>query len=99
MGSPAATCAKSDRVRIGTWEQVGQFLHGAPCFSSFREKKYRGNFRDRKTSSEKVTHLGLKKFIGKFQNFRAKNSEETMKNVLFINNIFTQSMEKLKFVT
>ena len=27
MCPPAATCAKSDRAQIGTWEQVGQFLH------------------------------------------------------------------------
>ena len=27
-----------------------------PCFSNFREKKYGGNFRVRKTSNEKVIH-------------------------------------------
>ena len=29
MCPPAATCGKSDRARIGTWKQIGQFLHGA----------------------------------------------------------------------
>ena len=28
MCPPAATCGKSDRARIGTWEPVWQFLHG-----------------------------------------------------------------------
>ena len=27
MCPPAATCGESDWARIGTWEQVGQFLH------------------------------------------------------------------------
>ena len=30
MCPPETTCGKSDRARIGTWKQVGLFLHGSP---------------------------------------------------------------------
>ena len=42
MCPPAATCGKSDRARIGTWEQVGQFLHGLlGLIYEFQNKKER----------------------------------------------------------
>ena len=40
--SPAATCGKSYRARIGTWEQVGQFLCGWIKSISFQKHVHHG---------------------------------------------------------